>query len=186
MIIIVVYYSNHPSAEGISLKSSDNFLPYFLGGSPHIGLGNYMYNSIYGFAHMVGSQDRKCLHLFWRCSSAWDTSCWGTCEPKSACKKRLLILDTPGPRACRFRKHQIKNSSPDLALPTFFQMWFKSKLGRNNRISCFRVQKGQQITKFDFWKKISNFLGFFFTFLYGLSSKNLLFEYSVKNYSNNE
>jgi hypothetical protein len=54
-------------------------------------------------------------------------------------------------------------------------------LGRNNRISelgLICTQKGQQINKLDF----SMFLVFFWKFyiFYGLLSKKLLFEYSVK------
>jgi hypothetical protein len=31
----------------------------------------------------------------------------------------ILVTDFGYPRACRFRKHQILNRSPELALPTF-------------------------------------------------------------------
>jgi hypothetical protein len=67
--------------------------------------------------------DRKSITVL--CTSLCPSvpiSCWGTCWPKSAYKKSLLIFGYP--RACRFRKHQIENRLPVLALPTFFKMWF--------------------------------------------------------------
>jgi hypothetical protein len=39
--------------------------------------------------------------------------------PKSARKKK--VTDFGYPRACRIRKHQIQNMSPELRLPTFFK-----------------------------------------------------------------
>jgi hypothetical protein len=35
------------------------------------------------------------------------------------CVQKILVTDFGYPRACRFRKHQILNRSPELALPTF-------------------------------------------------------------------
>jgi hypothetical protein len=66
------------------------------------------------------------------------------------------------------------------------------KLGRNIQISCFTVDlhsKGSTNYKIGFLNVFCKFFGeivWKFTFLYGLFSKHLLFEYSVKNYSNNE
>jgi hypothetical protein len=34
------------------------------------------------------------------------------------CVQKILVTDFGYPRACRFRKHQILNRSPELALPT--------------------------------------------------------------------
>jgi hypothetical protein len=64
-------------------------------------------------------------------------------------------------------------------------------LGRNNRIlelGLICTQKGQQINKLDFSMFLVFFLEKLFESLhfYGLLSKKLLFEYSVKKYSNNE
>jgi hypothetical protein len=51
-------------------------------------------------------------------------------NPKVRAKKR--VTDFGYPRACRFRKHQIENRSPDLPVPSFFKTWFKFiKSGKN-------------------------------------------------------
>jgi hypothetical protein len=48
----------------------------------------------------------------------------------------FLVTDFGYPRACRFRKHQILNRSPELALPTFnktrdFYFINVAKIGKN-------------------------------------------------------
>jgi hypothetical protein len=43
----------------------------------------------------------------------------GLVNPKVRANKK--VTDFGYPRACRFRKHQIENRSPDLHLPTFFK-----------------------------------------------------------------
>jgi hypothetical protein len=42
-------------------------------------------------------------------------------NPKLKCVQKILVSDFGYPRACRFRKHQIENRFPALALPTFFK-----------------------------------------------------------------
>jgi hypothetical protein len=50
--------------------------------------------------------------------------------PNSARAKK--VTDFGYSRVCRFRKHQIENRFPELALPAFFKTWFLvHKIGKN-------------------------------------------------------
>jgi hypothetical protein len=65
--------------------------------------------------------------------------------------QKILVTDFGYPRACRFRKHQILNRSPELPLPTFlkkrdFYFINVAKIGKN----------GQKMEIFDFFE-ISHF-----------------------------
>jgi hypothetical protein len=42
------------------------------------------------------------------------------------CVDKKKVTDFGYPRACRFRKHEIENRFPELALPTFFKTSFKN------------------------------------------------------------